>query len=289
LDLRPGESIPAHANFENFTAMLHHPPGVINPIESTLQSTFTTCHAMGQIHKVSPRTCPAPPKIAADVVGYVTSESNRFVQSGDTSCPQQEQIDAMKLEVEIHTVLVAFAVSYVVVALMIKRKQLWRWFQDAMVSLARAGFPLAKYLATPASPDEASAKLAASDILASGELRLCAAPEVQLCREPAASSDAEGDGPRLSRPGPPPAGDSDIEKGIDAWRRRIWPIADNIGGMFGFQSRASNADDPDVPGATRELVVDKMAKNLWNMTQLAESPNAGQAADCAKGPSARSP
>ena len=66
----------------------------------------------------------------------------------------------MKLEVEIHTVLVAFAVSYVVVALMIKRKQLWRWFQDAMVSLARAGFPLAKYLATPASPDEASAKLA---------------------------------------------------------------------------------------------------------------------------------
>ena len=287
LDLRPGESIPAHANFENFTAMLHHPPGVINPIESTLQSTFTTCHAMGQIHKVSPRTCPAPPKIAADVVGYVTSESNRFVQPGDTSCPQQEQIDAMKLEVEIHTVLVAFAVSYVVVALMIKRKQLWRWFQDAMVSLARAGFPLAKYLATPASPDEASAKLAASDILASGELRLCAAPEVQLCREPAASSDAEGDGPRLSRPGPPPAGDSDIEKGIDAWRRRIWPIADNIGGMFGFQSRASNADDPDVPGATRELVVDKMAKNLWNMTQLAESPNAGQGADCAKGPSAR--
>ena len=181
----------------------------------------------------------------------------------------------------------AFAVSYVVVALTIKRKQLWRWFQDAMVSLARAGFPLAKYLATPASPDEASAKLAASDILASGELRLCAAPEVQLCREPAASSDAEGDGPRLSRPGPPPAGDSDIEKGIDAWRRRIWPIADNIGGMFGFQSRASNADDPDVPGATRELVVDKMAKNLWNMTQLAESPNAGQGADA--GPSACPP
>ena len=221
------------------------------------------------------------------MVGYVTSESNRFVQPGDTSCPQQEQIDAMKLEVEIHTVLVAFAVLYVLVALMMKRKQLWRWFRDAMASLARAGFPLAKYLATPVSPDEASAKLAASDILASGELRLCTAPEVQLCREPAASSDAEGDGPRLSRPGPPPAGDSDIEKGIDAWRRRIWPIADNIGGMFGFQSRASNADDPDVPGATRELVVDKMAKNLWNMTQLAESPNAGQGADCAKGPSAR--
>ena len=57
--------------------------------------------------------------------------------------------------------------------------------------------------------------------------------------------------------------------------------------MFGFQSRASNADDPDVPGATRELVVDKMAKNLWNMTQLAESPNGGSGRGLRQGPSAR--
>ena len=192
------ESIPAYANFENFTAMLHHPPGVINPIESALQSTFMTCHAMGQIHKVSPRTCPAPPKIAADVVGYVTSESNRFVQPGDNSCPQQEQIDAMKLEVEIHTVLVAFAVLYVLVALMMKRKQLWRWFRDAMASPLAPGSPWPSTWPLPCPSDEASAKLAASDTLASGELRLCTAPEVQLCREPAVSSDAEGDGPRLS-------------------------------------------------------------------------------------------
>ena len=286
LDLAPGDVVPPYAGFENFTAVLQHPPGVINPVESSLQSAFMTCHAMGQIHKVSPRTCPAPPKVASDVVGYVTAESKGYAQPGDTSCPQQEQIDAMKLEVEIHTVLVAFAVLYLVVALMMKRKQLGRWYRDAMGSLARAGFPLAKYLVTATSRDEASAKLAASDIL-SGELRLCRAAEVQLCHEPAASSDADGDGPRLSRPGPPPTGESEIEKGIEAWRRRIRPIADNIGGMFGFQSKASNADDPDAPGATRELVVDKMAKNLWNMTQLGESPQAGQGVDCAKGPSAR--
>mgnify|MGYP002054438672 CR=1 FL=1 len=81
------------------------------------------------------------------------------------------------------------------------------------------------------------------------------------CRDPTSAifTDPErAPGPAhtdTTRPGPPPTGGSEIEKGIEAWRRRIRPIAANIGGMFGFQSRTSNADDPDVPGATRELVV----------------------------------
>ena len=41
-----------------------------------------------------------------------------------------------------------------------------------------------------------------------------------------------------------------------------------------------------MPGATRELVVDKMAKNLWNMTQLGVAQRRS-GRGCAKGPSAR--
>ena len=105
IKLSPNKPVPIFAHFENFSVQLNHPKGVINPVSSTLQSTFLTCHAQAQIHKRSPQTCPAAPKVMEDVVGYVTKASSEFVQPGDTSCPQQEQMDAMKLEVQVRTVL----------------------------------------------------------------------------------------------------------------------------------------------------------------------------------------
>ena len=80
-----------------------------------------------------------------------------------------------------------------------------------------------------------------------------------------------------------------MEKGIEAWREKIAPLAENLGNLFGFQSAASNdASAPDgvSVGSTRELVVDRLAKNIWNATQLPESPALVAGAGCAAGPGA---
>jgi len=70
---------------------------------------------------------------------------------------------------------------------------------------------------------------------------------------------ADGDEPRLSRPGPPPTGVTDIEKGIDAWRLRVTPIVTNIAGMFGFQGGDTpTAGNHALVRSTRELVIDRM-------------------------------
>jgi len=45
IKLVPGKPVPIFAHFENFSAMLLHPKGVINPVSTNLQSTFLTCHA----------------------------------------------------------------------------------------------------------------------------------------------------------------------------------------------------------------------------------------------------
>ena len=58
IKLSPNKPVPIFAHFENFSVQLNHPKGVINPVSSTLQSTFLTCHAQAQIHKRSPQTCP---------------------------------------------------------------------------------------------------------------------------------------------------------------------------------------------------------------------------------------
>jgi hypothetical protein len=106
IQLVPNSPVPIFAHFENFSAQLNHPKGVINPVSTNLQSTFLTCHAQAKIHRRSPRTCPPAPKIMDDIVGYISRQSLEFEQPGDTSCPQQEQMDAMKLEVQLRTVMV---------------------------------------------------------------------------------------------------------------------------------------------------------------------------------------
>ncbi len=295
IELVPNKPVPLFAHFENFSVQLNHPKGVINPVSSNLQSTFLTCHAQAQIHKRSPQTCPPAPKVMEDVVGYVTKQSKAFVQPGDVSCPQQEQVDAMKLEVQVRTVLFGAISAYLFVALLLKRKQLRRMTRDALISLARAGMPGAALLVTAPSPDEGLAMTNAKNVLAKPP-RVDKKLATELHTEAPAKTPPNGDAffaldnePRLSRPGPAPTGASAVEKGIEAWREKIAPLAENLGNLFGFQSAASN--DASAPGgisvgSTRELVVDRLAKNIWNATQLPESPALVAGAGCAAGPGA---
>ena len=285
IKLSPSKPVPIFAHFENFSVQLNHPKGVINPVSSTLQSTFLTCHAQAQIHKRSPQTCPAAPKVMEDVVGYITKASSEFVQPGDTSCPQQEQINAMKLEVQLKTVFTLFVALYIFVAMLLKRKALSRMTRDAMISLVRAGMPGARYFVNAPSPDEALAKVNATNLL---EIKppKGKAFATELYAEAPADPNLDavyGEELRLSRPGPAPTGASDIEKGIEAWRRRLTPVVNTLGPMFGFQSAANNASAADAPESTQELVVERMAKILWNMTQLEESPAEVRGAACAEG------
>ena len=286
ITLKPDQPVPIFAHFENFSVQLNHPKGVINPVSSNLQSTFLTCHAQAQIHKRSPQTCPPAPAVMEDVVGYVSRELRSFEQPGDTSCPQQEQIDAMKLEVQVTTVAVIFGGVYLLVALLMKRKQLRRMTRDALISLARAKMPGAALLVTAPAPDELAAMSAAEALLAS-KPGTNAPFAVELKDEPPsdAADDAEEEA-RLSRRGPAPDGTSDIEKGVEAWRARLAPAAATLGDLFGFQSRASHADAADAPESTRELVVDRLAKNLWNLTQTEECPVLVAGAATASGPPA---
>jgi hypothetical protein len=221
-----------------------------------------------------------------DVVAYVSRELRAFEQPGDTSCPQQEQIDAMKLEVQVTTVALFFGGAYLLVALLMKRKQLRRMTRDALISLARAKMPGAALLVTAPAPDELAATSAAEALLAS---KPAASPPLAVDLKDEPPSDAADDAKeeaRLSRRGPAPDGGSEIEKGVEAWRARLAPAAETLGDLFGFQSRASHADAADAPESTRELVVDRLAKNLWNLTQTTECPVLVAGAATASGPPA---
>jgi len=224
-------------------------------------------------------------------VGYVSRESASFQQPGDTTCPQQEQVDTMKLEVQLNTLLIGGAILYFTVAFLLKRKQLSRMARDAMISLVRAGLPGARFLVTAPSPDEAAATAAAAAMLAAQKPkgRPLAA---ELFSEAAASPDdanvsLAGDEPRLSRPGPFPTGASDVEMGVKAWRRWVAPISANLTAMFGFQAGAGGDDagaSAGDMGSTRELVVERLATNLWNLTQIPTAPAVVKGAACADGP-----
>ena len=274
IKLRPDKPVPIFAHFENFTVQLNHPKNVINPVSSNLQSTFLTCHAQAQIHKRSPQTCPPAPKVMDDVVGWITKASLEFKQPGDTSCPQQEQMDAMKLEVQVTTVLMVFGGVYLAIALLMKRKQLRRMVRDALISLSRSGAPGASFLIVAPAPDEVVANNAADSLL-SRKPAVNAPFSVELRDEPVDDDDtAKDDEPRLSRRGPAPTGGSAIEKGVEAWRARVAPMAGTLSFLFGFQSKESNSNvgHSDSPESTAELVTDRMAKNLWNLTQITACP-----------------
>ena len=62
---------------------------------------------MRQIHRKSNRACPEPPTIFTELETYIEDQKERFEQPGDTSCPDREAVDALKLEVELWTVLYA--------------------------------------------------------------------------------------------------------------------------------------------------------------------------------------
>ena len=285
IKLRPDKPVPIFAHFENFSVQLNHPKSVINPVSSNLQSTFLTCHAQQQIHKRSPQTCPPAPKVMDDVVGYVTRSITEFTQPGDTSCPQQEQIDAMKLEVQVKTVLAVFVTVYLVVALLMKRKQLRRMTRDALISLSRSGMAGASWLVTSPAPDELAAKQAADALLSTKPVKNKSF-QFELINDPAVDTDDKdfnSDEPRLSRRGPELNGNSVIEQGVEAWRVRLTPMAKQLGQLFGFQSSESNADATDSPASTIELVTEKLAKNLWNLTQITECPVVSSGKNTANG------
>ena len=144
IKIEPNEPTPVFAHFENFSAILNHPKGVVNPISTAIQSTFLTCHHMNQIHRRNPKLCPAAPDVFNDVQKFITDEMAQYVQPGDTSCPDREYIDALKLEVEFATVLKVLLFGYLTVAMMIKRRDINRIARDAMISLYRSKMPIVR-------------------------------------------------------------------------------------------------------------------------------------------------
>ena len=95
---------------------------------------------MRQIHRKSNRACPEPPTLFTDLETYIEDQKERFEQPGDTSCPDRESVDALKLEVELLTVVYLAIILYLGVALAIRWRITRRYVRDALVSLSRSNF-----------------------------------------------------------------------------------------------------------------------------------------------------
>ena len=190
----------------------------------------------------------------------------------------------MKLEVQLKTVFTLFVAVYLSVALLLKRKALSRMTRDAMISLVRAGMPGARYFVNAPFPDEALAKMNATNLLETKPQK--GKPSTELYAEAPCGSKL-GRGVRRRAPS--------LETGARAH------------GGFGHRERHPGVAPPPQPRreqprvyvwipvcgeqrlhggrpeSTQELVVERMAKLLWNMTQLVESPAEVRGAACAEG------
>ena len=97
---------------------------------------------MNQIHRKSERLCPEAPQVFSDLGTYVNQQKMNFEQPGDTSCPDREAIDALKLEVQFITVVKVATSLYLGIALLLRWRVFRRSVRDAIVSLSRSKFPL---------------------------------------------------------------------------------------------------------------------------------------------------
>ena len=263
IKLGSNEPTPIFAHFENFSAILTHPKGTINPVSTALQSTFLSCHHMNQIHRKSERLCPEAPQVFSDLGTYVNQQKMNFEQPGDTSCPDREAIDALKLEVQFITVVKVATILYLGIALLLRWRVFRRSVRDAIVSLSRSKFPILRFIVRD---DRAIA-----DIQKRAE-RVIRSPSKQsrqlegdLSNE---SLPQDEDELSLARIGPEPSGSSTIEREIDEWKTRIVTVTESLGDVFGFQ-RASEGFS-----STRENCVDKCALLLWNTCKLRGAPKA---------------
>jgi len=263
--IEPNEPTPVYAHFENFSAILNHPKGVVNPISTSVQSTFLTCHHMNQIHRRNPKLCPAAPDVFNDVQKFITDEMAQYVQPGDTSCPDRESVDALKLEVEFATVLKVLLFGYLTVAMMIKRREINRIARDAIISLYRSKMPIVRsFIKLDAAILEVQQRAQRVVNGTAGESR-------KLNSELSSEARDSGDviEPSLTRLGPEPSGSSSIERELETWKTKLTPIAQDLGKIFGFQAATAELK------STRESSVDKCAALLWNTAQLPEAPKSG--------------
>jgi 1,3-beta-glucan synthase len=266
IKLKPGQQVPSFAFFENFSAILAHPPGLINPTAVSLQSPYLTCHHQMLVHQKSPTVCPAPPAFALDVEGFITKENSTWTQPGDTSCPGTEGYDLNMLDLKVQTWLKIIFVGYVIIALGLKRKQLGRLWRDASHALVRAKTPVFSWFSKSHEVEEIELTKNAAQATKSppSSQRF----NSELASEPATTSSQdikEIDGDDLTRRGPEPTGKSEIEISILKWRNKILPIAQELASVFGFQHAGV-----DNVGATVENVADRLAVQLWNIAQTEE-------------------
>lgn len=263
IKLGPNEPTPIYAHFENFSAILTHPKGTINPVSTALQSTFLSCHHMNQIHRKSERLCPQAPQVFNDLGTYVNQQKMDFEQPGDTSCPDRESIDALKLEVQFVTVVKVAGSLYLGIALLLRWRVFRRSARDAVVSLSRSKLPLLRLIVRD---DRAIA-----DVQKRAE-RVIRSPSKQSRRfEGNLSNESppqDEDELSLARIGPEPSGSSTIEREIGEWKTRIVTVTESLADVFGFQ-RASEEFS-----STRENCVEKCALLLWNTCKLRGAPKA---------------
>jgi len=261
IKIEASDPTPVYAHFENFSAILNHPKGVVNPVSTALQSTFFTCHHMNQIHRRNAQLCPAAPDVFKDVQKFITDEMAAYVQPGDTSCPDREAVDALKLEVEFGTVLKVLIGGYLFVALLIKRREINRATRDAMLSLSRSKMPILRSLI------QLDRTVLEVHKRAQTVLTGTSAESRKLSSELSSESRDSGENlePSLTRQGPEPNGSSSIERELEAWKSKLAPISQSLGNIFGFQAASGEMK------STRESSVDKCAALLWNTAQLPEA------------------
>ena len=261
IQLAPNQQTPIFAHFENFSAILTHPKGVINPVSTALQSTFLTCHHMSQINRKNSELCPGAPEVFTDVESFIAIETRNFQQPGDTSCPDKEAVDALKLEVELMTVIKAAFIVYFAVSLALRWKLTSRYLRDALVALSRSDFLIVKLFVRDSRDVSAThsrvERILTSPAKDSRSLRL------GLESEPRDDRDAEK--PSLTRRGPEPSGSTSIERNVERWRARISPVTDTFGELFGFQQSSE-------VGGSRENCARKISKQLWNYSVRQNAP-----------------
>ena len=263
IKLSPNEPAPIFAHFENFSAILTHPKGVINPVSTSLQSTFLTCHHMRQINRKSDKTCPQAPEFFNDIERLVNDQIAKFEQPGDTSCPDSEQIDVLKLEVEFLTIIKFFFAVYFGTAFAIRWRLFRRHARDALISLSRSKFFIVSLFM---GEDRAFAEIQKrAEQLVNSPPKKSRQLEGELSSESSEKGDEE---PSWIRPGPEPTGTSAIEREIDQWRTRISPAVESLVDLFGFQRGSGDV------GSTGENCIDKCATLLWNTSQLEGAPSA---------------
>ena len=149
----------------------------------------------------------------------IAIETRNFRQPGDTSCPDKEAVDALKLEVELMTVIKAAFIVYFAVSLALRWKVTARYLRDALVALSRSNFLIVKLFVR--DPRDVSAVHSRVERILTSPAKDSRSLRLGLESEPRDDRDAEK--PSLTRRGPEPSGSTSIERNVERWRARISP------------------------------------------------------------------